>query len=189
MKYFKLMYDYEHDDNAIFLEIDINSLIFDRYDTERGIVFETWDNNIDVIYDKSKGEVITDYIANELAWFIVTDKFKTIIESINNNNIQFLKIRAKCKNSTEELDVYLVNICNVIDALDLNNSRYRVYETGKNEKMLSIQKYAIKSDKVQGYDLFRLEGDYVSIFISERLKKCIKKNGITGCDFLEVKIT
>lgn len=54
--------------------------------------------------------------------------------------------------------------------------------------MMSIQKYAIKLDAVKEYNLFRLKEDYVSIFISGKMKRAINKAGITGCDFLEVKV-
>jgi len=35
MKYYKLLYDYEHEDNSIFLEIDEKTLSFDRYEVEK----------------------------------------------------------------------------------------------------------------------------------------------------------
>ena len=54
--------------------------------------------------------------------------------------------------------------------------------------MISVQKYAIKRNVIKDNDLFRLKNHYTSIFISERLKKAMKKNGITGCDYMEVKV-
>jgi len=188
MKYYKLLYDYEHDNNAIFLEIDEKTLTFDRYEAEKGIVFNDWNVGIEVIYDNDKGNTITDYVSNNLVWFIVTDKFKSVIESMKNNRIQYLPIKAISKDRLEVLDVYLVNICNVIDALDLGNSKYSVHDIDGTKKMLSIQKFVLKGNVTEGNDLFRLKDDYFSIFISEKLKKAMKKNGITGCDFLEVKV-
>lgn len=190
MKYFKLLYDYEHDDDAIYLEIDENSLAFDRYEIEKGIEFDKWNtDNIEVVYDKLIGTIITDYLSNDLVWFIITDKLKNIFESTNNCNIQFLPIKAKCKDGKEAINIYLVNIINIIDGLDLENSKYSILNANENEKILSIQKYALKSQVVKEYDIFRLKDDYVSIFISERLKKFMQKNGVTGCDYLEVKVT
>jgi hypothetical protein len=188
MKYYKLLYDYEHDEDAIYLEINEKSFDFDRYDVEKGIVFDTWNADIEVIYDNSKGAIITDYLANDLVWFIVTDKLKNIIESMNNSNIQYLPVKVRGKHGAEELNTYLINICNIVDALDLDNSKYSVHEIDEKEKMISIQKYVIKGDGVEGYDIFRLKDDYVSIFISERLRKAMMKNGVTGCDYLEVKV-
>jgi len=71
---------------------------------------------------------------NDLGWFIVTDKLKSIIESMKNNKVQYLPIRARSKDESEVLDLYLVNICNIVDALDLENSKYSVHEIDENEK-------------------------------------------------------
>ncbi|WP_257204010.1 imm11 family protein [Acetivibrio thermocellus] len=80
MKYYKLLYDYEHEDNSIFLEIDEKTLSFDRYEAEKGIEFCDWNVDIKVNYDNGNKRVITDYVPNDLSWFIVTDKLKSIIE-------------------------------------------------------------------------------------------------------------
>lgn len=188
MKFFKLLYDYENDENSILLEIDESTIGFDRYDVEKGILSLKLSDNICVNYDNLNGKMVTDYVANDLIWFMVTEKFKGIIQSIDDKNIQFYPLVAKSKSSEEEQGFFLVNICNIIDGLDLATSKYSVYETDDGDKMMSIQKYAIKLDAVKEYNLFRLKDDYVSIFISEKMKKAIKKAGITGCDFIEVKV-
>ena len=125
MKYYKLLYDYEHDNNTILLKINEKTLMFDRYEAEKGIEFNEWKVDIKVDYDNDKE--ITDYVSNDLGWFIVTDKLKSIIENMENDKIQYLPIRAISNNGKEVLDVYLVNICNIVDALDLENSKYSVY--------------------------------------------------------------
>jgi len=38
---------------------------------------------------------------------------------MKNNKVQYLPIRARSKDESEVLDLYLVNICNIVDALDL----------------------------------------------------------------------
>jgi hypothetical protein len=107
---------------------------------------------------------------------------------MKNNKVQYLPIRARSKDESEVLDLYLVNICNIVDALDLENSKYSVHEIDENEKMISVQKYAIKGSMIKDIDIFRLKDHNMSIFISEKLKKAMEKNGITGCDYLEVKV-
>jgi len=87
-----------------------------------------------VNYDNGNKRVITDYVPNDLSWFIVTDKLKSIIESMKNNKVQYLPIRARSKDESEVLDLHLVNICNIVDALDLENSKYSVHEIDENEK-------------------------------------------------------
>lgn len=114
MKYYKLLYDYEHEDNSIFLEIDEKTLSFDRYEAEKGIESCDWNVDIKVNYDNGNKRVITDYVPNDLSWFIVTDKLKSIIESMKNNKVQYLPIRARSKDESEVLDLHLVNICNIV---------------------------------------------------------------------------
>ena len=60
----------------------------------------------------------------------------------------------------------------------------------KIEKMISVQKYAIKGSMIKDIsDLFRLkEPLYCRFLYQKSLKKAMEKNGITGCDYLEVKV-
>lgn len=56
-----------------------------------------------------------------------------------------------------------------------------------NEKFISIAKYAINSEKVNGHHIFRLKNSTIPIFISEKIKSIIEQNNLTGFDFLEIK--
>lgn len=188
MKYYKLLYDYENDDNSILLEIDEATLGFDQYDIEKDISSLKLSNSIIVNYDDVKDKMVTDYVVNDLIWFIATEKFKVVIKSVDDKNIQFYQLVAKSINCDSKHIFFLVNICNVIDGLDLDSSKCSVYESDDGVKMMSIQKYAIRLNAIKEYNLFRLKDDYVSIFASEKMKKAIEKAGITGCDFLEVKV-
>jgi len=185
MKIFQLQYDYEHDDKFVFFVIDESTLGFDRYDVEKGEMIYNWNDNIKITFDKTKGSFLSDYIANDLTWFIITDKFKHLLNDYETGLVQYLPIKAFGK---EKIDAYLLNICNLVDALNLDNSKYNIYELDDNEKMLSIQKYALTGSNIGKFDIFRLKNDYFSIFVTERLKNAMKKNDITGCDFLEVKV-
>jgi len=62
MKYYKLLYDYEHEDNSIFLEIDEKTLSFDRYEAEKGIESCDWNVDIKVNYDISACEAEPEYL-------------------------------------------------------------------------------------------------------------------------------
>ena len=87
-----------------------------------------------------------------------------------------------------EVDSYFVaNIVTVIDALDLDNSKYDVFELD-DEKIISVEKYALKSSEIVNRHIFRLKDDTIPIFISETLKKVIEDNDFTGFEFLEVDV-
>ena len=75
----------------------------------------------------------------------------------------------------------------VIDALDLDNSKYDVFELD-DEKIISVEKYALKSSEIVNRHIFRLKDDTIPIFISETLKKVIEDNDFTGFEFLEVDV-
>ena len=54
----------------------------------------------------------------------------------------------------------------VIDTLDLDNSKYDVFELD-DEKIISVEKYALKSSKIVNRHIFRLKDETIPIFISE----------------------
>lgn len=187
MKYYDLIYDDEHNKNAILLEINEESLGFNRYDTEMGIPFKKWNENIEINYSREKNSYITDYIDNDLAWLLITERFKTVLEKYDLGNVQFLPVTAVSKDGSEEIRGYLLNICNIPDALNRKESKYSVHKVGK-EKWLSIQRYVLTESQIGPYDIFRIKDDYFTVFVSERIKKAIKDNKITGCDFVEIKV-
>lgn len=188
MKYYKLLYDYEKDEDAVFLEIDESSLPIDRYDVEKGVKIEHWSGSIKVSLGPSSGQRMTDYIANDLTWFIVSEKLKKILENTYQDMLQLLPLKVSCDYCSIEQTVYLANPFDVVDALDLDHSKYSVYALDENETMISIQKYALKSSAVFGHDIFRIKNDGLSIFISDKLRKELLKNKVSGCDYLEVKV-
>ena len=176
------MYDYNKSDGSIFLIVDEDSFEFYRYDVVLAKEDISWSNNIKIKIDEEEGNRITDYVCNDISWFIVTEKLKNILEKHNIGNVKFYKIDVEDKNNIIDTDLYVVNICTVVDALNLEYSKWSIYKTKENE-MLSVEKYAINESKVEGYDLFKLENDRMPIFISERLVKAMKKAKITWCDY------
>jgi len=74
----------------------------------------------------------------------------------------------------------------IVDALDLENSKYSVHEIDE-MKNDSVQKYAIKEVWLKISIYLGLK-TIICRFLSEKLKKAMEKNGITGCDYLEVKV-
>ena len=110
-----------------------------------------------------------------------------ILDKVQSFKLQFIPIEAINK-STGKLctSFYLVNICCLLDGLDLEHSKYSVFTVGE-KKVLSVKVYSLKKSVTEGHHIFRLKSSSAAIFVSEELKKEIEKNRITGCDFLEVK--
>ena len=102
--------------------------------------------------------------------------------------MQYLPVKVIDRVTKSEVDSYFVaNIVNVIDALDLDNSKYDVFELD-DEKIISVEKYALKSNEIVNMQIFRLKDDTIPIFVSETLKKVIEDNDLIGFKFLEVDV-
>lgn len=186
MDYFKLLYDYEHDTNAGYIVIDESLLKFDRYS-----VNESQSLGVDMIFCEVVKENIGeyDYIANNLAWLIVSEKIKKILLSCNLGQYEFIKV---VETNNCEVVGFLVHSMNLLDALDENKSIYtkkKYSNSGKYYEYLSVIKYAIKVEKIKGTDIFKLSKSNIPYFISEVLKNKLAKCGAKGFDFLKIKTT
>ena len=186
MRYYKLIYDYEQDDN--YANCDVASIgNMDEYITISGKEIKQW-GRVVFEYDSTEGNVLTDYLANPHRWFVVSENFCNKTQKILENQVQFLPVKVIDRFSGIEVDSYFVaNIVTVIDALDLDNSKYDVFELD-DEKIISVEKYALKSSEIVNRHIFRLKDDTIPIFISETLKKVIEDNDFTGFEFLEVDV-
>ena len=70
-----------------------------------GKVFENWDDRFEFFYTKEEGDVWTDYLANDKGWFLISNRLKTLLESVN-TDIQFLKVGIKETNNGEDFKHY-----------------------------------------------------------------------------------
>lgn len=186
MRYFKLIYDYEKDDS--YANCDIANIgNMNEYITIIGKKIEQWDNVV-FEYNSEEGNILTDYLANLYRWFVVSDDFRQLTQNIIENQVQYLPIKVIDRSTNSEVGSYFVaNIVTIVDALDLENSKYDVFELD-DEKIISVEKYALKSNEIAGKHIFRLKDDTIPIFVSEILKKAIEDNDFTGFEFLEVAV-
>lgn len=186
MRYYKLIYDYEKDDNYVNCDI-ANIGDMNKYIAISGKKIEWW-NDVVFEYNSVEGNVLTDYLANLYRWFVVSDNFRQLTKKIIENQVQYLPVKVIDRVTKSEIDSYFVaNIVTVIDALDLENSKYDVFELD-NEKIISVEKYALKSSEIVDKHIFRLKDDIIPIFVSETLKKVIEDNDFIGFEFLEVDV-
>ncbi|WP_082705899.1 AHH domain-containing protein [Aneurinibacillus sp. XH2] len=160
----------------------------EQYQLKEGKLFKSWNERITFYYDPNEGERQTDYLANNLGWFVVSSKLKRVLDSLEKGNIQYFPVRIIDKCTNEPLEGYFVaNIINVVDALCLEHSKDSVFELD-GEKIYSVQKYALTKENVAGNHIIKLKGDEIPVFVSEKFREEIEKNGIIGCDFQEVKV-
>ena len=187
MRYFKLIYDYENDDNYVNCDI-ANIGNMDEYITIHGNKIDKWDKVV-FEYNSLEGNIFTDYLANLYRWLLVSSVFQQLTKNIIKNQVQYLPVKIIDRFTKEEVDSYCVaNIVTIVDALDMENSKYDIFELD-DEKIISIEKYALKGKEIVDKHIFRLKGDTIPIFISETLKKVIEDNDLIGFKFLEVHVT
>lgn len=187
MKYYKLIYDFENDDNYIGCTVS-DALNLSQYIVCEGIKIENWNNNITFDFNPDEGEVETEYLGNSYGWLIFSSKFKNNMSYLVDTSIQYLDISIRnIKNNTELIGYNVANVITVLDALDLENSKYDLFELD-DEKILSVEKYALKGCKIKDYNIFKLKDDTIPTFVSEEFKNKVEENNFTGFQFLEVKV-
>ena len=186
MRYYKLVYDYENDDNYVNCDI-ANIGNMNEYITSNGKVIDKWDEVV-FKYDSSEGNVLTDCLANVYRWYVVSDDFRKYTDDIIGEQVQYLPVTIVDKRTKAEISTYCVaNIVTLVDALDLENSKYDIFELD-DEKIISVEKYVLKQNKILKWNIFRLKGDTIPIFASELVKNVIEDKGLLGFRFLEVDI-
>ncbi len=186
MKYFKLMLDDSNDNDVVVHCEDTDG--FEHYELKEGGFLENWNDNITFYYNLHDGNVFTDYLANNLGWFIVSKKFKDLIKKIE-EDVQFLPVNVvgfENKFQIENDKYFVANVLGIVDALNLENSDYSVMDLD-GEKIYSVRKYAVSEDKINNKNLFKLKGDEIALFVSETFKRLVKESNITGCEFMEIR--
>lgn len=155
----------------------------------RGIKCESWDEDFCFYYDENESNRATDFLANDKGWFLVSDKLRKVLESLN-TEIQFLPVKIMERKSKKELpDYFIANILRVVDALCLEKSIYSEVHIEKLGTIYNVIKYGIFAEKTESSDVFKLANrQEIPIFVSENFKNKIEKEEITGIDFLEIKV-
>lgn len=179
MRYFKIVYDYNNSEDRIFLHIDQNELTFDRYD-----VYASKHLPVEKIFCTiTKGRIgDCDYLANNLAYLVVSGKVKKILEAHNLCRCEFVEVYEKESNL---LLGYLVNCLEHFAALDEKNAKCKRFP-GDMIRPLIVIRFAILEKQVNQTDFFQLQEDIFPYFISEKLKSNLISEGVSGFDFERV---
>lgn len=139
------------------------------------------------VFDENEGKELTDYLANDKGWFVVSAKFKNLLEKMN-TDIQFLKVEVLERSSQRKCDYYIANILRLVDALSLEDSDYFETDIPQLGKIYTVSRFAICKNKVQNSDVFKLANrQEIPIFVSNNFKRIIEENEITGIALREVK--
>ena len=189
MRYYRLCYDFNKASKKHYVccnQTNMNGM--DEHCLIYGNVLKDIWNTPTFYYNPDEFSVWSDYLFNTFHWPIVSDIFvqKTsdfLKKSIEVLNVNIINIQTNDINCTYKA----INIVNIIDAIDYENSLYSKVLLDE-EEILLVRKHVLQKKVVDGYDIFRLKNDAIPIFISEKLKKVIENNKLTGFDFCEVSV-
>jgi len=133
-------------------------------------------------------DIWLDYQPNSLAWPLMSERLKSLIEANLKGNEQVDWITCKVKNGNEERPYFILRFNKILDVLDMQKTMFvqgtdhiirPVFATSK------ISSYNIFS-KPSSHDLWKITS---GLYVSESLKKAIQKEKITGFDFEKVTVS
>jgi hypothetical protein len=139
-------------------------------------------------YNKREGDLPTDYLANDMGWFIVSEGLKRMMELLS-THIEYFSVEIEEVTTLERIEgYYIANILQVFDALCLEESDYHKMEIESVGTIYNIRKYALYQRNIKNSDVFKLgNGEEIPIFVSGTFKELVESHQLTGMDFLEVK--
>lgn len=133
-------------------------------------------------------EIWLDYQPNSLAWPLMSEKLKSIIEDNLTGNEQIDWIECKVKNGNEERPYFILRFNKMLNVLDMQKTMF-VQGTDHIIKPVfassKISAYSIFS-KPSSNDLWKITS---GLYVSDILKKAIQKAKLTGVDFERTSIS
>lgn len=178
MKYYKLIANAYSCKNPLILKINSEENHFDEKN-----IYKDIDLRCNLIkaysYSEKNDTIIEDFIVSNIGLPIVTERAKEVIENLSIGNTEFIPIKVTNMNNIST-KLYALHIRNHIsdDAINLDICKC----IGN-----SIAVYGFFEEKINGNDLFRLQKNNLSIFVSQKFVQAAKKNKLTGFLFTDVR--
>ncbi|EFM09650.1 hypothetical protein PaecuDRAFT_3699 [Paenibacillus curdlanolyticus YK9] len=111
---------------------------------------------------------------------IFSKKARTIVEPLVGEHVEFLAVD---HSEMPDFEINMVNVTNVIDALDYEHTEFRYYSTGE---MADYEKPAFQFDKIKNSPIFRVPERTVRIYVTDEFRDLVLKHKLKGLDFEEV---
>jgi hypothetical protein len=133
-------------------------------------------------------EIWLDYQPNSLAWPLMSERLKSVIEANLKRNEHIDWIECKVKNGSEERAYYILRFNEMLDVLDMQKTLF-VQGTDQIIRPIfassKIASYSIFS-KPSSHDLWKITS---GLYVSDGLKKAIQKAKLTGMDFEKTSVS
>lgn len=137
---------------------------------------DKWDSTLEV-YVKEGNIADSDVYRFSSAFFVINKKAKEIFDLLTKEDIEYLDLICK------DANLVIVNPIRVIDCINMDTSKYKVYKGDKNSIQF-FDKIYFKDGVIGDANLFiarHLENNV--IICSDLLKETIEKNNIRGFCF------
>lgn len=168
--------------------IVINSYQLNGFDLRslwKGISIHNWNENISLYYND--GEVMLDYVPNNLSWLIFSDEAVRIIEKVA-TEAEVFKVSISSETSKDKKQANVVNILTSISAMNWEKSDYASWDDEPKDIKV-IRNLVINSSAIVNKpDVFRLEESKNFIIVSEKFKQEVERNNLKGFGFWEIDI-
>lgn len=186
MRYYKMAIDMERTGDVICHSPSVPEI--NQYC--RGRVEEPLPAGFRFTYRLQEGSGLTDWLANDKGWLLVSEAFRQQVLQAVQTEVQLLPADVVCEEDGFCHRYWVVNVLALADALHLPGSEYSVFQVpGRDAPFYSVRKYCLSAPAIGERGLFKLTGDHViPLFCSEKVKVLCEKAGLTGIDFVEVRV-
>lgn len=133
-------------------------------------------------------EIWLDYQPNSLAWPLMSERMKSVIEANLTGNEQIDWVECKVKNGSEERAYYILRFNKMLDVLDMQKTMFVQGTDHIIRPVLASSKIASYSifSKPSSHDLWKITS---GLYGSDVLKKAIQKEKLTGIVFEKTRVS
>jgi hypothetical protein len=106
---------------------------------------------------------------------VMSDRARAVVEPLVERDAEFLSV------ACEGRSLWLLNVCTIVDALDMERSKVELFESGR---IMDIEKHVFFAERLQGVDAFKLANDRRGpIYLSGRVVGAIHAAQLVGHRF------
>lgn len=123
-----------------------------------------------------------DYLPNSLAWPLFSQRLMTVVSNALSGEEGISWLRAKVNHNKEQYSYFIPVFLRLLDVLDVQKT---MFVKGTDH----IIRPCFSKEKVQRYEIFHLPASNnlwkitPSLYVSEKLKKAVQKDKLTGITF------
>ena len=128
-------------------------------------------------YNKGKVSDIPRLWGAGSGYPVVTERVIKIIQKYLERNVEILPLQH------EKYKLFLLNIINIIDCLDKENSDIVYLPSGN---IMKINKYKFNEDLLTNVHIFKIPQRSGAVFVSEELKSLIEQSKFKGFQFTKI---